>query len=113
MTDDNKIPANPDSDLFGMGDATATIAGMTFTMSNNLLPAAPRPKIPDLTGEFEITGEITAYWTAPQLMAWHRAAAAAFENWALRIARPHMGRRQFRRLRGAMKANRRANWKPL
>lgn len=113
MTDDPKIPADVSRmtffDEYGNED-TVEIAGLTITLSNTLMPLPPRPKIGTMDGYVGVTGEITAYWTAPQLRTWMRAASAAMENRMLRVARPHMGKRQFQRLRGTLKASRRAMW---
>lgn len=95
-------------DDYGKED-TVEIKGLSFSLSNTALPASPIPKIS--TGEFSVSGTIEAYWTSPQLFLWFLAARAAMENRVLRMARPHMAKRQFQRLRGEMLTRRRAAWR--
>ena len=95
-------------DEYGKDD-TIEIKGLSFSLSNTALPASPIPKI--RSGEFNVSGTIEAYWTSPQLFLWFRAAQAAMENRMLRIARPHMGKRQFQRFRGTLCASRKAAWR--
>lgn len=94
-------------DEYGNED-TIEIDGLTFSLANTVLPRPPSPRI--RSGDLSVTGTIEVYWTAPQLKAWYRAASTAQENRMLRIVRPHMGKRQFQRFRGAIRANRRAAW---
>lgn len=95
-------------DDFGSED-TVEISGLTISLTNTLLPAHPRPKI--RTGDLSVTGSIEVYWTGSQLKDWCRAASAAQENRMMRVIRPHMGKRQFQRFRGALLANRRTAWR--
>lgn len=95
-------------DEYGKGD-TVEIKGLTISLDATPLPAHPIPKIN--LGVHSVTGTIEAYWTAPQLKGWYRAAQAAMTNRVLRMARPHMAKRQFQRLRGEMRAKHRKAWR--
>lgn len=95
-------------DEYGNEDSVE-IKGLTISLSNTVLPLPPCPKIRD--GEHSVTGTVEVYYESPQLFQWFRAAAAAQQERMLRIVRPHMGKRQFQRFRGACRAQRRAAWR--
>ena len=88
---DRLVIDDPHADLIALTPVTRTLA----------------PRSLGQTGEVQVTGQITAYFVNDALLRTFRTAQAAHRNRVLRMIRPHMGRRAFRRLRGRAKEARR------
>jgi hypothetical protein len=76
------------------------VRSFTLTMDNTL---AHRELPAITTGTIEVHGEVVVHFRGEALLRFMARGQRAMMNRALRMARPHMGRRKFRRVRAQVR----------
>lgn len=81
------------------------IKSMSLSIANPITTLKP----PVIVSPIEVRGEMRVYFESSALLEWAKREHGRQRNEVLRLARPHMPRRMWQRLRGKLRARGKAS----